>query len=150
MAPFVPSTPGTRSRNATRDRRVRDTGTRWRVTHRHQPVPRDGAPSRENANIIRDAAVSDAIPQKNCATTTMNSSTSARRVPRSLPDVLLDGERRPHRRLGHVRDRERDAEQQDAAEDHRDDDRPDHADRGAERDALCVSSLMCAEASYPV
>ncbi len=32
------------------------------------------APSRENANIIRDAAVTDAAPQKNCATHAMRSS----------------------------------------------------------------------------
>ena len=35
------------------------------------------APSRENANIIRDAEVTDAVTQKNCATTQMKSSASA-------------------------------------------------------------------------
>jgi hypothetical protein len=35
------------------------------------------APSRENANIIRDADVTDAVPKKNCATTAMNSRNSA-------------------------------------------------------------------------
>ena len=35
------------------------------------------APSRENANIIRDADVTDAVPQKNCATTAITSRNSA-------------------------------------------------------------------------
>ena len=35
------------------------------------------APSRENANIIRDADVTDAVRQKNCATQQMTSRNSA-------------------------------------------------------------------------
>src|SRR5690349_9406077 len=35
------------------------------------------APSREKANIIRDADVTDAVPQKNCATTAITSRNSA-------------------------------------------------------------------------
>src|SRR3977135_1178566 len=35
------------------------------------------APSRENANIMRDADVTDAVPQKNCATTAITSRNSA-------------------------------------------------------------------------
>src|SRR5579864_9143006 len=52
------------------------TGTRFRLTRRHQWWP-GIAPSRENANIIRDAEVTEAVPQKNCATTAMRSRNSA-------------------------------------------------------------------------
>ena len=45
------------------------------------------ARSRENANIIRDADVTDAVRQKNCATTQMKSRTSAQF---SLIDVRPD------------------------------------------------------------
>src|SRR6266550_1578487 len=38
------------------------------------------APSRENANIIREADVTDAVPQKNCATTAITSRNSAHLV----------------------------------------------------------------------
>src|SRR5436309_8924553 len=58
------------------------TGTRCvRLTLRKNVRPPGTAPSRENANIIREAAVTDAVPQKNCATQTMNSVNSAQRVP---------------------------------------------------------------------
>src|SRR5436305_11165071 len=53
------------------------TGTRVRVETRRQNRPPGTAPSRENANIIRDAAVTDAAPQKNCATHAMTSRNSA-------------------------------------------------------------------------
>ncbi len=45
-------------------------------TCRHSRWP-GTAPSRENAKSIRDAEVSDAVTQKNCATTPMKSSISA-------------------------------------------------------------------------
>src|SRR5262245_46708627 len=50
-------------------------GTRFRATLRHSWLP-GTAPSREKANIIRDAEVTDAVRQKNCATTQMKSSAS--------------------------------------------------------------------------
>src|SRR5512134_2283253 len=52
------------------------TGTRCRETRRQSVWP-GTARSRENANIIRDAEVIDAVTQKNCATTQMKSRTSA-------------------------------------------------------------------------
>src|SRR6476469_4734729 len=53
-----------------------NTGTRLLATRRHVRCP-GIAPSRENANIIRDAEVTDAVPQKNCATTAITSRNSA-------------------------------------------------------------------------
>src|SRR3954451_21680486 len=52
------------------------TGTRLRATLRHAVEP-GTARSREKANIIRDADVTDAVPQKNCATTAITSRNSA-------------------------------------------------------------------------
>ncbi len=49
--------------------------------------------------------------------------------------------------LAIVLDRERDAEREDVAEDRRDDDRHDDRRGPPPREAPCVSSLMCAEAS---
>src|SRR5262245_16693433 len=51
-------------------------GTRFFATRRQSWWP-GTAPSREKANIIRDAEVTDAVTQKNCATTQMKSSASA-------------------------------------------------------------------------
>src|SRR6186997_747076 len=51
-------------------------GTRFRETWRQSWCP-GTARSRENAKSIRDAEVTDAVRQKNCATQQMNSSTSA-------------------------------------------------------------------------
>src|SRR3954453_9081126 len=53
------------------------TGTRFVFVTLRQIVRPGTAPSRENANIIRDAAVNDAAPQKNCATHAMTSKNSA-------------------------------------------------------------------------
>src|SRR5215218_7697815 len=50
-------------------------GTRLRPTCRHSLWP-GTAPSREKANIIREADVTDAVTQKNCATTQMKSRAS--------------------------------------------------------------------------
>src|SRR6266567_7912162 len=50
------------------------------LTFRHSREP-GSAPSRLNAYAIRELAVTDAMPQKNCATTQMNS--------RNLPIPLL-------------------------------------------------------------
>src|SRR5918996_25752 len=52
------------------------TGTRLAPTRRHSRDP-GTAPSRENANIIRDAEVTDAVPQNSCALTAMISMNSA-------------------------------------------------------------------------
>src|SRR5438552_2512808 len=58
------------------------TGTRCvRLTLRKNVRPPGTAPSRENANIIRDAAVTDAVPQKNCAMQTMSRMNSAHLLP---------------------------------------------------------------------
>ena len=51
------------------------------------------APSRENANSIRDADVSDAVTQKNCATTQMKSSASAQFW--LIDSVQIQGTRKP-------------------------------------------------------
>ena len=56
------------------------TGTRLRATLRHSLEP-GTARSREKANIIRDADVTDAVPQKNCATTAISSRNSAQALP---------------------------------------------------------------------
>ena len=56
------------------------TGTRLPATLRHSREP-GTARSRENANIIRDAEVTEAVPQNNCATTAMNSRNSAQALP---------------------------------------------------------------------
>jgi hypothetical protein len=52
------------------------TGTRFAPTRRHSRDP-GTARSREKANIIRDAEVTDAVPQNNCAPTAMSSMNSA-------------------------------------------------------------------------
>src|SRR4029450_14114161 len=51
-------------------------GTRFEATLLHSGCP-GTARSRENAYIIRDAEVTEAVTQKNCATTQMKSSASA-------------------------------------------------------------------------
>src|SRR5215210_3526663 len=53
-------------------------GTRWEEIRRQIRHP-GTAPSRENANIIRDADVTDAVRQNICATTAMKSRNSAQR-----------------------------------------------------------------------
>src|SRR3954454_21111219 len=55
-------------------------GTRFGAIRRHSRCP-GTAPSRENANIIRDADVTDAVRQKNCAIQQMKS----RNVPQLWP-----------------------------------------------------------------
>src|SRR5947209_8236319 len=54
------------------------------LTWRHSGEP-GSAPSRLNANAIREFAVTDAMPQKNCATTQMNS----RNLPSPLPAASM-------------------------------------------------------------
>src|SRR5438445_7547156 len=56
-------------------------GTRSALDTRRQIWCPGTARSRENANIIRDAEVTDAIVQKHCATTAMKSRNSAHRLP---------------------------------------------------------------------
>ena len=51
-------------------------GTRLRPTCRHQRCP-GIAPSRENANIMRDADVTEAVRQNICAMQQMKSRSSA-------------------------------------------------------------------------
>ena len=57
----------------TRSRQTARCGTRLRPTCRQSLWP-GTAPSRENANSIRDADVIEAVTQKNCAITQMKSS----------------------------------------------------------------------------
>src|SRR5690348_17026030 len=64
--------------------KTENTGTRWREMRRQSWWP-GTAPSRENANIIRDAEVVDAVRQKNWATTQIASNASDQR---SLIDVF--------------------------------------------------------------
>ena len=59
------------------------TGTRLAATARHSRQP-GTARSREKANSMREAAVRDAVPQKNWATTAMNSNSSAHTWPSAV------------------------------------------------------------------
>src|SRR5512134_3840301 len=127
------------------------TGTRCRETRRQSVCP-GTARSRENANIIREADVTDAVTQKNCATTQMKSSSSAQfwliefaqiqgtRSPRALtvssaPSVLgianVTATRRIHPKITETTT-------------------DVHIPIAAIRDALLVSSAVCADASNPV
>src|SRR5687767_4536890 len=67
-------------------------GTRFRPTCRQIRCP-GTAPSRENAKSIRDADVIDAVTQKNCATTQMNSRASAQFWP--IDSDQIHGTRNP-------------------------------------------------------
>src|SRR5829696_3428007 len=67
-------------------------GTRFLPICRQSRCP-GTAPSRENANSIRDADVSDAVTQKNCATTQTNSSASAQFW--LIDSVQIQGTRKP-------------------------------------------------------
>src|SRR3954463_5528899 len=120
-------------------------GTRWVLTRLHQRCP-GIAPSRENANIMRDADVTEAVPQKNCATTAMTSRNSAHFVliddcqmyvtmfaPASSPPCVL----------GTANVTATSSAKPKMTDTTTDMTMP-HA---AARDALRVSSLMCAEAS---
>ena len=55
-------------------------GTRLRFTRRQSRCP-GTAPSRENANIIREADVIEAVRQKNCATQQMKRTNVAQLSP---------------------------------------------------------------------
>src|SRR3954454_7060458 len=58
--------------------RTQESGTLLTATRLHSWCAGPGA-SRENANIMRDAEVTEAVTQKNCATTHMKSRNSAQR-----------------------------------------------------------------------
>src|SRR3977135_3775402 len=47
------------------------------------------APSRENANIIREADVTDTVPQKNCAMTAITSRNSAHFLPMDVCQMYV-------------------------------------------------------------
>src|SRR4051812_16308468 len=51
-------------------------GVRWLLSRRHRLWP-GTAPSRENANVIRDALVTQAIPQNSCPTVAITSTALA-------------------------------------------------------------------------
>src|SRR4051795_7689246 len=68
---------GTISRNAS-PQMHHTAFTGWRAEPSWRQVRWNGvAPSRENANSIREAEVTEAMPQNSCATTAMNSMNSA-------------------------------------------------------------------------
>ena len=123
-------------------------GTRFRPTCRHSRCP-GTAPSRENAKSIRDADVIDAVTQKNCATTQMKSSASAQFWP--IDSAQIHGTRKPRLSMApsvlgtaNVTATSRmNPNTTDATTDM-------YIPTAAERDAWCVSSAMCAEASKPV
>src|SRR5829696_3619618 len=123
-------------------------GTRFRPTRRQSRWP-GTAPSRENANSIREADVSEAVTQKNCATTQMKSSASAQFW--LIDSDQIQGTRKPmfsiappvlgtasvtatSRMKPKITDTTTDM----------------YMPTAAIRDALFVSSAMCAEASKPV
>src|SRR5919201_3150103 len=117
-------------------------------TRRHSWCP-GTARSRENANIIREAEVTDAIVQNVCATTAMKSRNSAQRllidVSQMYVTMFAPAEAAPFvsgianvtatsRMKPKITDTTTDMTMPQAAP----------------SCALWVSSLMCAEASYPV
>src|SRR5262249_21676942 len=124
------------------------TGTRCFETRRHQRLP-GTAPSRENANIIREADVVDAVRQKNCAITQMKSSASDQfwlidvdqihgttaPMLSSAPCVSGIANVTATRRMK--------PKITEATTDM-------YIPTAAMREACCVSSAMCAEASKPV
>lgn len=57
---------------------------------RHQPLP-GRAPSRENANTMREAAAVSALPQNNWATITTSSRAFAPPVPRASRKICAGG-----------------------------------------------------------
>src|SRR5688500_11301157 len=123
-------------------------GIRFFATRRQSEWP-GTARSREKANIIREADVTEAVRQKNCATTQMNRSASAQRwlidsaqiqgttVPMfsSAPSVLGIAKVTASRRIQ--------PKMTDATTDV-------HMPVAAMREARFVSSAVCADASKPV
>ena len=107
------------------------------------------ARSREKANIIREADVTDAVTQKNCATTQMKSSASAQFW--LIDSAQIHGTMNPmfSSAPSRARDRERDREQEDQPK-MTETTTDIHMPTAAIRDALFVSSAVCAEASNPV
>src|SRR5262245_2811404 len=125
------------------------TGTRSRFDTFRQIWWPGTARSRENANIIRDADVTDAIVQKICATTAMKSRNSAQRrlidVSQMYVTMFAPAAAAPavsgtanvtatSRMKPKITDTTTDI----------------NIPQAAPSCALRVSSLMCAEASYPV
>ena len=123
-------------------------GTRLRPTCRQSLWP-GTAPSRENANSIRDADVIEAVTQKNCAITQMKSSASAQFWP--IDSAQIHGTRKPRFAMppsvlgmANVTATSRmNPNTTDATTDM-------YIPTAAEREACCVSSAMCADASNPV
>src|SRR4029453_3846649 len=122
-------------------------GTRFRATLPQSRLP-GTAPSRENRKIIRDAEVTDAVRQKNCATTQMNSNASDQFSP--IDSVQIHGTTTPIFSsapwvLGIANVTASNRIQPNRTETTTDMYMP----TAAMRDAWCVSSAMCAEASNP-
>src|SRR5258706_7463342 len=120
-------------------------GTRLPATRRQVLWP-GMAPSRENANIIREADVTDAVPQKNCATTAITSRNSAHFV--LIDDcqmyvTMLAPASSPPCVLGIANVTATRSAKPKITETTTDITMP----QAAARDALRVSSLMCADAS---
>src|SRR5215204_2697780 len=123
-------------------------GMRFRATRRHSECP-GTARSRENANIILDADVTEAVRQKNCAMTQMKSSASAHVW--LIDSAQMDGTTVPMLSsanwvLGIAKvtaSRRIQPKITDATTEV-------HMPVAAIREARCVSSAVCAEASKPV
>src|SRR5919112_692515 len=123
-------------------------GTRFRPTCRQSRWP-GTAPSRENAKSIRDADVSEAVTQKNWATTQMKRSASAQFWP--IDSAQLQGTRKPMLSIAPwvlgmasvTATRRMNPKITDITTDM-------YIPTAAIREAWFVSSAMCAEASKPV
>src|SRR5688572_20154612 len=126
-------------------------GTRFFATRRQSVWP-GTARSRENANIIRDAEVTDAVTQKNCATTQTKSSASAQFWP--IDSAQIQGTRSPRALtvasapcvLGIANVTATSRIQPKMTETTTE----VHMPTAAPREALLVSSAACADASKPV
>src|SRR5687768_13338373 len=126
-------------------------GTRFFATRRQSGWP-GTARSREKANIIREAEVTDAVTQKNCATTQTNSSASAQSWP--IDSAQIQGTSSPSALtvssapsvLGIANVTATSNIQPKITETTTE----VHMPTAAPRDALFVSSAVCAEASKPV
>src|SRR4030088_1928117 len=107
------------------------------------------APSRENANIILDADVTDAVPQKNCATTAITSRNSAHFLPMDVCQMYVTT-LAPALRAPSVLGMANVTATSSAKPKITDTTTDITIPHAAAREALRVSSLMCADASYPV
>src|ERR671936_2989243 len=124
-------------------------GTRSAFETRRQIWCPGTARSRENANIIRDAEVTDAIVQKHCATTAMKSRNSAHLLP--IDPSQIDWTMKRPVSSGPFADGIANVTATSRTKPKITDTTTDMTmPQAAPIEAWRVSSLMCAEASYPV